>query len=209
MRKSLLLLLLCAGLAGVWLLARSGPDPRMSFFVTSHGPGQGGNLGGLAGADRWCATLADAVGVRGKLWAAYLSTRTVDARDRIGPGPWVNAGGVTIAESVAALHGDGNRLGKATALDETGAKINGRGQTPLRHDMLTGTLSDGTRAADTCADWTSSDAGVAMVGHHDGRDLDDSPSERSWNAAHLSHGCSLEALRETGDDGLFYCFAVR
>ena len=127
----------------------------MSFFVTSADPGSGGDLGGLEGADAHCAALAEAAGVTGKTWAAYLSTSTVDARDRIGSGPWHNADGVVIAESVEALHGDGNNISKETALDETGAVVNGRGDEPNRHDILTGSLPDGTAAPETCEDWTS------------------------------------------------------
>ena len=182
----------------------------MSFFVTSVNPGSGGDLGGLEGADAHCAALAEAAGVGGKTWAAYLSTSTVDARDRIGAGPWDNAGGVVIAESVEALHGDGNNLTKETALDETGAVVNGRGDEPNRHDILTGSLPDGTAAPETCEDWTSSGPDTAgIVGHHDRMGLDDSEPARSWNSSHASRGgCGLEALRGTGGDGLFYCFAI-
>ena len=134
-------------------MAQSG---GMSFFVTSVGLGDGANLGGLAGADAHCAALAEAAGVTGKVWAAYLSTSAVDARDRIGTGPWVNARGETIADDVASLHGEGNNLTKETALDEKGEVIAGRGDDPNRHDVLTGSLADGTRAPETCQDWTSS-----------------------------------------------------
>ena len=147
----------------------------------------------------------------GKTWAAYLSTSTVNARDRIGTGPWVNAAGVVIAEDVAALHGDGNAISKETALDETGAVVNGRGDEPNRHDILTGSLPDGTAAAEqTCEDWTSGGPDTAgMVGHHDRMGLDESDAAKSWNSSHASRGgCGLEALRGTGGDGLFYCFAV-
>ncbi len=211
MRRSIpiiALALAAVGGAAAYLLTR-GPDPAMSFFVTSVGTGDGANLGGLAGADAHCAALAQAAGVTGKVWAAYLSTSTVDARDRIGAGPWVNAEGEAIAADVAALHGAGNRVARATALDETGTRINGRGEHPLRHDILTGSLPDGTRSPLTCEDWTSDGAGAAMVGHHDGADLEDKPSEKSWNSAHPSKGCGLAALHQAGGDGLFYCFAVR
>jgi hypothetical protein len=182
----------------------------MSFFVTSQNPGNGGDLGGLEGADAHCAALAEAAGVTGKTWAAYLSTSSVNARDRIGSGPWQNAEGVEIAADVDALHGDSNNISKETALDETGAVVNGRGDEPNRHDILTGSLPDGTAAAETCEDWTSSGPDTAgMTGHHDRMGLDDSPPAKSWNSSHPSRGgCGLEALRGTGGDGLFYCFAV-
>ena len=192
------------------VVAAAAQDNAMSFFVTSAGPGNGGDLGGLEGADAHCAALAEAAGVTGRVWAAYLSTSAVDARDRIGAGPWHNAKGELIAESVEALHGDGNAITKATALDETGAPVNGRGDTPNRHDVLTGSLPDGTAAAETCEDWTSASAETAgIVGHHDRTGLDDSAPAKSWNSSHASRGgCSLEALRGTGGDGLLYCFAA-
>ncbi len=187
-------------------MAQSG---GMSFFVTSVGLGDGANLGGLAGADAHCAALAEAAGVTGKVWAAYLSTSAVDARDRIGTGPWVNARGETIADDVASLHGEGNNLTKETALDEKGEVIAGRGDDPNRHDVLTGSLADGTRAPETCQDWTSSGPeGAAIVGHHDRAGPETLPTGTSWNAAHATRGCGQEALRGTGGDGLFYCFAV-
>ena len=139
-------------------LAAGAQDATTRFFVTSVNPGSGGDLGGLEGADAHCASLAEAAGVTGRTWAAYLSTSAVDARDRIGAGPWHNAAGVLIAESVEALHGDGNAISKETALDETGAVVNGRGDEPNRHDILTGSLPDGTAAAETCEDWTSGGA---------------------------------------------------
>jgi hypothetical protein len=190
--------------------AAGAQDATTSFFVTSVNPGSGGDLGGLEGADAHCAALAEAAGVAGKTWAAYLSTSTVDARDRIGSGPWTNAAGVVIAESVEALHGDGNNITKETALDETGAVVNGRGDEPNRHDILTGSLADGTAAPETCEDWTSGGPDTAgMVGHHDRMGTDDSEAARSWNSSHTSRGgCGLEALRGTGGDGLFYCFAT-
>jgi hypothetical protein len=190
--------------------AAGAQDATTSFFVTSVNPGGGGDLGGLEGADAHCAALAEAAGVAGKTWAAYLSTSTVDARDRIGSGPWTNAAGVVIAESVEALHGDGNNITKETALDETGAVVNGRGDEPNRHDILTGSLADGTAAPETCEDWTSGGPDTAgMVGHHDRMGTDDSEAARSWNSSHTSRGgCGLEALRGTGGDGLFYCFAT-
>jgi len=183
----------------------------MSFFVTSVGSGKGADLGGIKGADALCASLAEAVGVTGKTWAAYLSTSDADARDRIGKGPWVNAKGVKIADDVASLHGDANAITKETALNEKGEVVNGRGDKPNRHDVLTGSKPDGTKIADqTCGDWTMSGAeGVAMVGHHDRTGLDDSAAAKSWNSSHATRGgCSQEALQGTGGDGLFYCFAV-
>lgn len=186
-------------------------DAKMSFFVTSVGSGKGADLGGLKGADAHCASLAEAAGVTGKTWAAYLSTSTEDARDRIGKGPWFNAKGEKIADDVASLHSDANAITKQTALTEKGEIINGRGDTPNRHDMLTGSKPDGTRIADqTCGDWTMSGAeGAAMMGHHDRTGLDDSAAAKSWNSSHASRGgCSQEALKGTGGDGLFYCFAT-
>lgn len=186
----------------------SAQDQSMSFFVTSENPGRGGDLGGLAGADAWCAELSAASGVTGRTWRAYLSTSDSNARDRIGTGPWVNAEGVTIASDVDALHGEGNALTKETALSEKGEVVNGRGDAPNRHDVLTGSLPNGTAAEQTCGDWTNGGDGSAMVGHHDRMGLDESAPAKSWNSSHLSRGCSLEALRGTGGDGLFYCFAA-
>jgi len=186
-------------------------DAKMSFFVTSVGSGKGADLGGLKGADAHCASLAEAAGVTGKSWHAYLSTSAEDARDRIGKGPWFNAKGEKIADDVASLHGDANGITKQTALNEKGEVVNGRGDTPNRHDMLTGSKPDGTRIADqTCGDWTMSGAeGAAMMGHHDRTGLDDSAAAKSWNSSHASRGgCSQEALKGTGGDGLFYCFAT-
>ena len=186
-------------------------DATMSFFVTSVGSGKGADLGGLKGADAHCASLAEAAGVTGKSWAAYLSTSDTDARDRIGKGPWVNAKGVRIADDVASLHSDANGITKQTALNEKGEVVNGRGDKPNRHDVLTGSKPDGTKIADqTCGDWTLSGAeGAAMMGHHDRTGLDDSAAAKSWNSSHASRGgCSQEALKGTGGDGLFYCFAT-
>ncbi len=182
-------------------------DTSMSFFITSQGPGDGANLGGLAGADRQCLILAEAAGVTGKTWRAYLSTSTVNARDRIGDGPWFNANGVMIAESLAALHSDANNINKQTGLDEKGNQVNGRGDSPNRHDILTGSDANGMAVADrTCSDWTSNDEGSAFVGHHDRIGLRDDAPSKSWNASHPSRGCSQQALRSSGGDGLFYCF---
>ena len=186
-------------------------DTKMSFFVTSVGSGKGGDLGGLKGADAHCASLAEAAGVTGKTWHAYLSTSAEDARDRIGKGPWFNAKGAKIADDVASLHSDANGITKQTALTEKGEVVNGRGDKPNRHDMLTGSKPDGTKIADqTCGDWTMSGSeGAAMMGHHDRTGLDDSAAAKSWNSSHASRGgCSQEALKGTGGDGLFYCFAT-
>jgi len=186
-------------------------DTTLSFFVTSAGSGKGADLGGLAGADAHCTSLAEAAGVSGKTWRAYLSTSTEDAKDRIGSGPWFNAKGVKIADDVASLHGDSNAINKENGLDEKGNMVNGRGDQPNTHDILTGTMADGTKAADqTCGDWTMSGAeGAAMLGHHDRMGLDESAAAKSWNASHASRGgCSQEALQGTGGAGLFYCFAA-
>jgi hypothetical protein len=194
--------------------------PPMSFFVTSSGSGKGGDLGGLAGADQRCQMLAAAVGAGDRTWHAYLSTQAkngqpaVNARDRIGEGPWYSAKGFLIAMNLAELHGDtldlarvGNRLTRTSALDEKGNPVKGVGDTPNQHDMLTGSQADGRAFTDamdhTCNNWTSSGAGSAMLGHHDRDGL-----YSSWNAAHASRGCSQENLVSTGGAGLFYCFAV-
>jgi hypothetical protein len=192
-------------------------EPEMTFFITSVGPGNGADLGGLEGADTYCQQLADAVGAGGKTWRAYLSTQEAggeaaeNARDRIGEGPWQNADGVVVASDLDVLHGD-NNLDKATALNERGEQVNGRGDSPNRHDILTGSQADGTAfpaGADmTCGNWTSSNEGSAMVGHHDRIGLRDDAPSRSWNASHPSRGCSQEALIGTGGDGLIYCFAA-
>jgi hypothetical protein len=183
-------------------------DAEMTFFITSNGPGNGADLGGLAGADAHCQSLAEAAGAGDRTWRAYLSTSEENARDRIGSGPWHNAEGELIAESVAALHDDPN-INKEAGLTETGQMVEGRGDTPNRHDILTGSNPDGTAAAETCEDWTSSaEDGSAIVGHHDRVGLRDDEASRSWNASHPSRGCSQENLRATGGDGLFYCFAA-
>jgi hypothetical protein len=194
------------------------PPMPMSFFVTSVGMGDGAKLGGLAGADQHCQTLAAAAGGGSKTWHAYLSTQgpgAVNARDRIGAGPWYNAKGARIAKDVADLHLDnldaarlGNNLGKQTDLTEKGAIVNGVGDTPNTHDMLTGSLPDGrayTDAADhTCANWTSDTMGAAQLGHSDRN----GGGNTSWNSAHASRGCSQDNLVSTGGAGLFYCFAI-
>lgn len=210
-------------LAGALLLvgAEAGAQQgAMSFFVTSTGNGKGADFGGIDGADRHCQTLAAAAGAGSKVWRAYLSTQAADgkpainARDRIGAGPWVNAKGVAIAASVAALHGE-NNLTKETALNEKGEVVNGRGDTPNQHDVLTGSQADGTAFAAgddrTCGNWTKGAAeGAAMVGHHDRRGLDNSAPAISWNSSHPSRGgCSLDALKGSGGAGLLYCFAEK
>ncbi|MCB5175704.1 hypothetical protein [Microvirga lenta] len=192
----------------------------MTFFVTSVGSGKGADLGGLEGADRHCQSLAEAAGAGGKTWRAYLSTQAtggaqaINARDRIGRGPWQNAKGTVIAKDVADLHGGSNNLTKQTALTEKGEPVKGRGDSPNQHDILTGTQADGTAfpAGEdrTCGNWTRSGTeGAVMVGHHDRMGLDDSAAAKSWNASHPSRGgCSQDALRSTGGAGLFYCFAA-
>jgi hypothetical protein len=191
---------------------------NMTFFVTSQGPGNGADLGGLAGADRHCQSLAQAAGAGGKTWHAYLSTQgdgAVNARDRIGKGPWANAKGVVIAKNVDELHGQ-NNLTKQTALTEKGEVNNGRGDTPNRHDILTGSTADGKAfpASEdrTCKNYTSKTQGSVMVGHSDRIGLRDDAESKSWNSSHPSRGpdggCSQADLRSTGGDGLLYCFAV-
>lgn len=189
----------------------------MSFFVSSTSVGKGADLGGLEGADRHCQSLAQAVGAGGKTWHAYLSTQgpdAVNARERIGRGPWTNAKGVVIAKDVAELHGT-NNLTKETAVTEKGTLVNGRGDTPNTHDILTGSKPDGTAfpAGEdmTCGNWTKSGSGVAMVGHSDRTGLDESAPQKSWNSSHPSRGpgggCSQDDLKSTGGNGLLYCFA--
>jgi hypothetical protein len=193
------------------------------FFLTGNGIGNGGNLGGLAGADNHCQTLAQAAGFGApKTWRAYLSTQAADgapavnARDRIGKGPWKNSRGVAIAKDVADLHAASNNLTKQTALSEKGEVINGRGDTPNRHDVLTGSQADGTAFAAgedrTCKNWTSSTQGSAMLGHSDRMGLRDDEPSKSWNSSHPSRGpdggCSQADLKSTGGDGLLYCFAA-
>jgi len=181
-------------------------DSNMSFFITSANPGNGANLGGIAGADKYCSVLAQAAGVQGKTWRAYLSTSNVNARDRIGSGPWTNAAGTIVATSVDDLHSANNQLSKENSLDENGQVVSGRGDTPNRHDIITGSDANGFATDATCNDWTSDGEGSATVGHHDRTGGGDDPT--SWNAAHGSRGCGLEDLRGTGGDGLYYCFAA-
>ena len=192
----------------------SGGGNPMTFFVTSAGPGNGADVGGLAGADKHCQSLATKVGAGNHTWRAYLSTNgasPTNARDRIGRGPWQNAKGVVIAKNVDELHGE-NNLNKQTALSENGDVINGRGDTPHRHDILTGSMPDGRALTEdkdtTCGNWTKSGEGSAIVGHHDRMGLRDDAPSKSWNSSHPTRGCSQDALRSTGGDGLLYCFAA-
>lgn len=191
---------------------------QMTFFLTSANPGKGADLGGLAGADGYCQTLARTVGAENLIWRAYLSTQGPNgtagqnARDRIGSGPWQNAKGAVIAKNLDELHSDNNNLTKQTALSEKGEVINGRGDTPNLHDILTGSGMDGRAIASstdmTCGNWTKSAEGSAMLGHHDRVGLRDDAPSKSWNSSHLSRGCDMESLKSTGGGGLFYCFAV-
>ena len=188
---------------------------ELSFFITSAGPGDGAKLGGLKGADAHCQKLAEAAGSSGKTWRAYLSQpasggmAAVNARDRIGSGPWHNAKGVMVAKNPDDLHSDNNKLGKQGSLTEKGDVVNGRGDQPNMHDILTGSQLDGTAFAagedTTCSNWTSNGEGSARVGHHDKNGGGENPN--SWNSAHGSRGCSQENLQGTGGNGLFYCFA--
>jgi hypothetical protein len=195
-------------------------QPDMTFFVTSAGPGKGADLGGLAGADRHCQMLARAAGAGQRTWRAYLSTTgeggkgEVNARDRIGKGPWQNAKGVVIARNVEELHA-GNKLNKQTALNEKGEVVKGRDDGPANlHDILTGSQPDGRAFPPgddiTCGNWTKSAAGSAMVGHHDRTgSCKDGEAAKSWNSSHASRGCGADALKTTGGGALFYCFAER
>ena len=221
-------LLVMTGLSALFGCATESVPPgpgNMTFFVTSAGPGKGADLGGLAGADRYCQSLASAAGAGNRTWRAYLSTQApalndpkfVNARDRIGTGPWHNAKGVMVAKSVEDLHSASNNLTKQTALDERGNLVNGRTEKPNKHDILTGSREDGTAFAGasfmpdmTCGNWTKGGTdGSAMTGHHDREGPIDSPWATSWNSAHPTLGCSQEKVRPTGGDGLLYCFAVK
>jgi hypothetical protein len=210
------------GIAAIAALLAAAPaqaqQSNMTFFVTSQGIGNGADLGGLAGADRHCQTLAQAAGAGNHTWRAYLSTQgdgAVNARDRIGKGPWTNAKGVVVAKDVDELHGK-NNLTKQTALSEKGDVINGRGDNPNRHDAITGSQPDGKAFAAgedrTCKNYTSKTQGAVMLGHIDRQGLRDDDPSRSWNSSHPSRGpdggCSQADLRSTGGDGLFYCFAA-
>jgi hypothetical protein len=225
------LLLTAASSLALAQSATAKPDPKTSFFVTSTGSGKGGDLGGLAGADAHCTALATAAGITGKTWHAYLSTSGaggVNARDRIGTGPWFNAKGVQIAASVDDLHSDNNKLNKENSLSEKGTLVNGVGDQPNQHDVLTGSDAQGRLQAPiarvvanapagaappappanmSCNNWTSSGPGGVMLGHHDR--LGTSPLAVSWNASHPGAGCSQADLISTGGAGLFYCFAIR
>ena len=210
--KSIAILFIAASLSGVTFATAN--DNSMSFFVTSVGSGKGGNLGGLEGADAHCMDLASAVGAGSRNWKAYLSTeadgkRGVSARDRIGKGPWYNAKGELIASDLTELHLYNKTILKETALNEKGELVNGRGDKPNEHDILTGSMDDGTAyfpddKDHTCNNWTSSDEGSAQVGHHDRH----GGGNLSWTSAHGSRGCSMAALAKTGGTGLFYCFAA-
>jgi len=217
LRVSILVTIALLGL-GVAAAAQA-QGANMSFFVTSAGSGHGADLGGLAGADKICQARAQAAGAVGKTWHAYLSTQgsgAVNARDRIGSGPWQNAKGVVIAKDAAELHGT-NNITKQTALTEKGEMVNGRGDTPNMHDILTGSQPDGTAFAGaedrTCGNWTKSGQGTAMVGHHDRQGLRDDDASKSWNSSHPSRGpdggCSQNDLKSTGGNGFFYCFATK
>ena len=204
-------------LAGLPAIAQNAPE-KMTFFITSAGPGSGASLGGLQGADQHCQMLAKAAGAGNRTWHAYLSTSAsggqtaTNARDRIGKGPWYNAKGVMVAKDVADLHSDSNKLGKENSITEKGEVVNGRGDTPNQHDILTGSNLDGTAFTDgadhTCSNWTSGadGSGSAQVGHHDRQGGGTNPT--SWNAAHGSKGCSQANLVATGGSGRFYCFAT-
>jgi hypothetical protein len=199
--------------AGVGLALAQAPA-NMSFFVTSANPGKGGDLGGLAGADAHCQSLAAAAGAGSKTWRAYLSTDSVNAKDRIGRGPWYNAKGELIAQNVADLHSPNNKITAATALTEKGSAPNYLGGNPpaplaqpLQHDILTGTNEDGTSSGLTCNNWTNGgDGATATLGHADR--LGRNPGVNSWVSIHPSQGCSMEKLQPTGGAGMFYCFAT-
>tara|TARA_R110002096_G_scaffold416576_2_gene619345 strand:+ start:167132 stop:167761 length:630 start_codon:yes stop_codon:yes gene_type:complete len=199
-------------IAGALIIAGStaAQDTSLSFFITSKGSGDGANLDGLAGADMICKSLAASVGQGDKDWKAYLSTigdGGVNARDRIGAGPWYNANGVMVAMNVDDLHSDNNKLSKEYSLTESGMMVNGRGDSPNQHDIITGSNLDGTAGESTCMNWTSNaEDGSANVGHHDRQGGGANPT--SWNYAHMSRGCSQPNLIATGGNGYFYCFAA-
>jgi hypothetical protein len=215
------------GVAGCTSM-QAGP-PGMSFFVTSVNPGKGADFGGLEGADKHCQALATAAGAGSRTWRAYLSTQApalnspafVNARDRIGTGPWRNAKGVIVADNVDHLHSASNNINKETVLDERGRPVNSRTETPSKHDILTGSRPDGTAFAGgagggvpfpdmTCGNWTKSTTdGAAMTGHFDRAGPIGAPWATSWNSSHPTIGCSMERIRPTGGDGLLYCFAEK
>ena len=207
-------------IAGCGAMGSSGTSP-MGFFITSANPGKGGDLGGLAGADRFCQSLATSAGAGNKTWHAYLSNAAmngqpaVNARDRIGKGPWANAKGVVVATSVADLHSANAKVGKDNSLNEKGEVVSGFGDPVNRHDILTGSRPDGTLAVPepgkdtTCGNWTKSDGGSAVVGHHDLKGLNPDPvANASWNSSHGTRGCSVDQLKMSGSAGLMYCFAA-
>lgn len=219
-----------AGVLGVAGCASMQAGPAgMSFFVTSVNPGKGADFGGLEGADRHCQALATAGGAGSRTWRAYLSTQApaltspafVNARDRIGTGPWQNAKGVVIARNVDDLHSASNNITKETVLDEMGRPVNGRTETPNKHDILTGSRPDGTAFVGgmgggvpypdmTCGNWTKGTTeGAAMVGHFDRAGSINQPWATSWNSSHPTVGCNLERIRPTGGDGLLYCFTAQ
>ena len=220
--------LLLAGTATLLVLAGMQAAPAlaadMTFFVTSRNPGKGADLGGLDGADAHCKALATAAGAGNHTWRAYLSTQApgladpnfVNARDRIGKGPWHNARGAMIAKDVDDLHSPNSNLNKQTALDENGNPVNGRTEKPNTHDMLTGSRPDGTAFPGapfpdmTCGNWTKSGKeGSAMTGHHDRTGPINASWATSWNSAHPTRGCDAESIKSTGGDALFYCFAEK
>ncbi len=216
MKKSLLFTSLALAATAATFSSIHSQENEMSFFITSVGSGDGANIGGIAGADAHCATLAEAAGSRGKTWRAYLSAHAtedspnINARERIGFGPWYNAKGVQVARNLNNLHSTFMDLGKANSLDENGNMVKGRGDTPNQHDILTGSSLDGRTIDDgmdhTCNNWTSNDEGTAQVGHFDRTGGGQNPT--SWNSAHGSRGCSQEDLVGTGGNGYFYCFAI-
>ncbi|MGE3145288.1 MAG: hypothetical protein AB7K35_06850 [Pseudorhodoplanes sp.] len=215
MKSALSLVLLAAPLA-LAAPAAAQQAANMTFFITSESGAKGADFGGLAGADAHCQRLAAAVGAGGKTWRAYLSTQgtggaqAVNARDRIGRGPWVNVKGTTIGKDVDDLHANA-AINKETGLTEKGAVVNGRGDQPNMHDILTGSTPEGRAPAGdadmTCGNWTKSGEGAAIVGHHDRMGLNDQPPAKSWNSSHPSRGCSADALKGTGGAGFLYCFA--
>ncbi|MFT4671069.1 MAG: hypothetical protein ACI945_000402 [Pseudohongiellaceae bacterium] len=216
MKKSLLFTSIALITAATTFTTINSQENEMSFFITSVGSGDGANIGGVAGADAHCAALASAAGSRGKTWHAYLSAHAsdnspnVNARERIGFGPWYNAKGIQVASNINNLHSEFMDLGKANSVDENGDMLKGRGDTPNQHDILTGSTLDGRTVDDgsnhTCNNWTSNDEGTAHVGHFDRTGGGQNPT--SWNSAHGSRGCSQDDLIGTGGNGYFYCFAI-